>query len=71
MTSPKDIVAALETSAPATAPELAARLGQHPVTVERECRRLQRTGRLLQVTGGGYVLGDSTASTAGPEPASD
>jgi len=72
MTLTEAIEAALEAQAPATAPELAARLGRHPVTVERRCRRLQGADRLRQVTGGGYALkGTHSPATDGRPRASD
>jgi len=56
----------LAADGPATGPELAARLGVHPATVERYCRELQAAGRIRQGTGGQYVVdgvsdGDTTS----------
>ena len=45
----------LEEQQPVTAPEIAAVLDAHPVTVKRHCLQLQEAGRIRQVTGGAYV----------------
>jgi DNA-binding IclR family transcriptional regulator len=49
---------------PATAPDLAERLGAHPLTVERRCADLQRAGRIRQETGGAYTLRDTSRTDA-------
>jgi DeoR/GlpR family transcriptional regulator of sugar metabolism len=50
------IAEVLAREGPATCPELAERLDLHPVTVRRECDRLQRQGDVRRTTGGAYVL---------------
>lgn len=65
----QSVTEALAEHGPATGPELAALLDVHPATVERWCRRLQREGRVLQVTGGAYAL--AGPGTLGARQASD
>ena len=52
---------------PATVPDLAERLDTHPLTVERRCAELQRTGRIRQDTGGRYTTCDASRRDAMPE----
>jgi Mn-dependent DtxR family transcriptional regulator len=68
VTDPLDTVPdLLAETGPATAPELARRLGAHPVAVERRCERLLRAGRLRRTTGGRYVVCEAD----GPRRAAD
>jgi len=54
---PQDrLLETLSDAEPATVPELAAALGEHPATVERRCWELQRAGVVRQCTGGRYTL---------------
>ncbi|MXR52838.1 HTH domain-containing protein [Halovenus sp. WSH3] len=52
---------------PITAPEIAASLDAHPMTVRRRCQGLQRAGRIQQHLGGGYV----SAAQGGQPTAAD
>ncbi|MFC4543464.1 Lrp/AsnC family transcriptional regulator [Halosolutus amylolyticus] len=52
------LLAVLDESQPATVPDLAASLDAHPMTVERHCERLQRSGEIRQCTGGAYTLSE-------------
>lgn len=54
-----DVSAVIEDRQPVTPPEIAAILETHPRTVQRHCKQLQQSGRVRQVTGGGYVPVDS------------
>ncbi|ELY51192.1 helix-turn-helix domain-containing protein [Natronolimnohabitans innermongolicus] len=68
------ILETLEEASPATIAELAAALDDHPVTVERRCRALQRAGEIRQSTGGVYTLVESDLSarpTATPDAPAD
>lgn len=51
----RSISAVLDSHEPVTGPEIAAILEEHPLTVQRHCRKLQREGRIRQVAGGAYV----------------
>lgn len=51
-----EISAVVAEEGPVTAPEIAASLDAHPVTVSRACSELQQVGRIRQETGGGYVV---------------
>lgn len=61
------IQSVIDDCGPVTAAEIAASLDAHPVTVRRHCRRLQRTGRIQQHLGGGYV----SAAQGGQPTAAD
>ncbi|WP_265108045.1 Lrp/AsnC family transcriptional regulator [Halosolutus halophilus] len=52
------ILDVLDESQPATIPDLAASLDEHPVTVERHCYTLQQDGEIRQCTGGAYTLSE-------------
>jgi predicted transcriptional regulator of viral defense system len=56
------VSATVEKYGPLTAPEVAARLDEHPARIQRVCDRLQQGGRLRQVTGGAYVRTDLSAA---------
>jgi len=56
----RDITDVIARHGPVTATEIAAKLDEHPLRVQRYCRGLQRNQRLIQVLGGGYVLANST-----------
>lgn len=55
------ILEVLEESSPATTADLATALETHPVTIERRCRALYRSGRIRRCTGGAYALAESDA----------
>lgn len=50
------ILEALHEAGPLTDTELAAIVDDHPVTVERQCAELLRSGRIRRCTGGMYTL---------------
>lgn len=58
----QSIPAVLAEHEPLTAPEIASILDVHPVAVQRYCQRLQRDGRIRQVTGGAYVCSEDLRS---------
>lgn len=49
---------------PVTAAEIAATLEEHPITVQRHCRRLQQAGQIETQSGGGYVSSNDGRPTA-------
>lgn len=54
----REILELLADDGPMTVSRLAASLAAHPVTIERQCRDLQRTGRVRRCPGGAFAIDD-------------
>ena len=54
----RPILETLAETKQATTTELAKALDEHPMTVERQCRVLERDGYICRETGGTYTLAD-------------
>lgn len=69
-----EILETLAETSPATTAELATATENHPVTVERRCRTLQRAGYVRQCSSGVYMLVESefessaATDSTGPTP---
>lgn len=59
----REILEQLTDDGPMTVSQLADRLAAHPVTIERRCRELQRTGRVRRCPGGAFAVDDSGDAT--------
>lgn len=55
----RSILETLAQANQATTTELAKALDEHPMTVERQCRLLERDGYICRETGGTYTLVDT------------
>ncbi|AGB38328.1 winged helix-turn-helix transcriptional regulator [Natronococcus occultus] len=55
----REILEILAADGPMTVSRLAATLAAHPVTIERQCRDLQRAGRVRRCPGGAFAIDDS------------